>query len=101
MADDFSCDTTEDALHLLMAIAICCEQEGLNADTGAIFSAWNDAYPDDALGRVGQGILKVRAGESDAGLALIDEARKTARTRADQAQDVLISLRSDLGIVLD
>lgn len=98
MTKPYSDPQCDDDLHLLMAIAICCEQQGLPDDTSAIFGAWQDAYPDDALGPVGQGILKIKAGQNAEGLALVEAAAKNAKTRNDQAVDVLESLKVDLGV---
>ncbi len=95
MTTPYSETSFDDDLHLLMAIAICGEQQGIDEDTSAIFSAWQDAYPEDALGPVGQGILKVKAGRRAEGIALVEAAVKTSKSRTDQAVDVLESLEAD------
>lgn len=86
----------DDDLHLLMAIAICGEQTGIEDDTSAIFKAWQDAYPEDALGAVGQGILKIKTGQQSEGLALVEAAITNSKTRTEQAVEVLESLKTDL-----
>ncbi len=94
MTQTFS--SKEDDLHELMALAIVAARHGVDIDLLNIYLAWESYYPHDALGAVGRGLKLVVDGKSDEGLEVIASAAKTARTRADQAQDVLQSLLKDL-----
>lgn len=96
MSEPFSDPSFVDDLHELMAVAILGAQRGLDADTAVIFEAWGAAYPKDALGLVGQGLDLIKKGQAKEGYELVQEAVRTAETRADQAKDVLDSLKEDL-----
>ena len=84
-----------DDLHLLMAIAILCGQRGVEAPLMPIFDAWAQHYPDDALAAVGRGLFLVGNGNPEAGFAMIRDATERAKTRVDQARDVLDALAAD------
>lgn len=84
-----------DDLHLLMAVAVLTGQRGVDAPVVPVFEAWSLHYPDDALGRLGIGLFMVGNGNAEGGISMIADAARTARTRADQARDVLDSLVSD------
>lgn len=84
-----------DDLHLLMGLAVLSFQNGVDVDVTPISAVWQQAYPNDALGPLFDGMTLIRAGEVDAGIALIEEKALTAATRADQAKDVLDVIREE------
>lgn len=91
-----ACDDQIDDLHLMMAAAILCGQRGVDAALMPIFDTWADHYPDDALANIGRGLFMIGHGNPEAGVAIIADAADRATTRADQAREVLASLRADL-----
>jgi hypothetical protein len=93
MTTAFTDPSLDDDLHLLMAVAVLSGQRGTGAESGAIYEAWARAYPDDALGHVGRGLTLIGGGRFDEGYRIIERAAETARTRTDQARDVLATLR--------
>ena len=84
-----------DDLHLMMAAAILAGQRGVEASLMPIFDAWSQQYPTDALAGIGRGLHLIGNGNPEAGYAMIEDAARTATTRADQARDVLESLAGD------
>lgn len=86
----------DDDLHLLMAIAVLVGQRGTDAKTDMIYDAWSRYYPQDALGAVGRGLQMIGQGDTEGGIALIEKAAEHSATRAQQARDVLQSLRAAL-----
>lgn len=87
---------TQDDLHLMMAVAVAAGQRGVPVDLAPVYEAWEQAYPQDALGPLGRGLSMIVKGDTDEGYRLV-EAAAAASTRADQAREVLETLRSDLG----
>lgn len=85
-----------DDLHLMMAAAILCGQRGTDAPLMPIFDAWADQYPDDALANIGRGLFMIGHGNPEAGVEIISDAANRATTRAEQAREVLASLRADM-----
>ncbi|SMO45675.1 hypothetical protein [Paracoccus laeviglucosivorans] len=90
-----SAELTDD-LHLMMAAAILCGQRGVDADLMPIFDSWAQHYPQDALANIGRGLFMIGHGNPEAGYQMIAEAADKATTRAEQAREVLASLRHDL-----
>ncbi len=90
----FSDPAMDADLHLLMAVAVLSGQYGTGADAVAIYDSWALAYPDDALGHVGRGLALIGGGRFDEGYRIIEKAAETARTRTDQARDVLVTLKA-------
>ncbi|QJD18428.1 MULTISPECIES: hypothetical protein [Paracoccus] len=84
-----------DDLHLMMAVAILAGQRGVEAPLMPIFDTWSQHYPQDALAGIGRGLHLIGHGNPEAGYAMIEDAARTATTRAAQARDVLDSLASD------
>lgn len=96
MSEPFSDTSFVDDLHEMMAAAILAEQRGVEVDASPIFEAWGASYPEDALGPVGRGLTLIRTGNTKEGFSLIEGAAQNAKTRQDQARDVLESLKVDL-----
>lgn len=86
----------DEDLHELMAVAVLCGHHGLRQDVSAIYDAWARAYPDDALGGIGQGLAMIGSGAPKEGYRLIEETARTAATRAEQARDVLATLKREI-----
>lgn len=84
-----------DDLHLLMSVAVLCSQHGVETQPMPIYDLWQAEYPQDALGNVCRGIYMIGHGNPEAGIALIETAANTATTRADQARDVLETIRAE------
>lgn len=101
MASPFSDPQNDDDLHELMAVAVLCGHKGVRHDMRAVYEAWAHAYPDDALGGVGRGLMMIAAGQSREGYRLIEDTSRTALTRADQAREVLATLKRDIAALAD
>ncbi|WBU57176.1 hypothetical protein [Paracoccus sediminicola] len=85
-----------DDLHLMMAAAILCGQRGVEAELMPIFDSWAQHYPEDALANIGRGLFMIGNGNAEAGYQMIAQAAETAKTRVDQAREVLASLEQDM-----
>lgn len=96
MTNPFREQSFDDDLHTLVTIAVLTGQRGLMLNTAPIYEAWSLAYPNDALGPVGKGLALVGQGNFDDGVRMIAEAAKNARTRSEQAKDVLRSLETSV-----
>lgn len=96
MSEPFSNPENTDDLHQLMAIAVLCGHRGVAIEASPIYDVWSECYPQDALGGIGRGLLMIGSGKPREGYAMIEEAARTARSRGDQARDVLASLRRDM-----
>lgn len=86
----------EDDLHLLMAISVIVGRVGLDCNMATVYETWSLYYPEDALGAIGHGLKLIGEGQTEEGLMAISKAAETSQTRADQARDVLNSLKHDL-----
>lgn len=96
MAEPFADPENTQDLHTLMELAVVCGQRGVREDLGAIYECWSLCYPDDALGAIGRGLLMMSRGKTQEGLDLIEEAARSAKTRAGDARGVLTSLKESL-----
>lgn len=96
MSQPFSDPRFDEDLHLLVTVAVLTGQRGLVLPVGAIYDAWAEAYPNDALGPVGKGLALVGEGNFADGFAMIEGAARNAKTRAQQARDVLASLEASV-----
>lgn len=96
MSELFSDPQYTDDMHQLMAIAVLCGRRGVETDLRPVYELWEKCYPDDALGRIGIGLIKMVEGEVDEGYRLIENAANTAQTRRDSAQSVLASVKRSM-----
>lgn len=96
MSEPFSNEENADDLNLLMGVAVLCGRRTVDTSLDPIFEAWSKAYPEDALGHIGRGLSMISEGKPRDGYRLIEETARTAKTRVDQAKDVLASLQRDL-----
>ncbi len=96
MPDPATMKILDDDLHLLVTVAVLTGQRGVPADIAPIYDAWSKAYPEDALGPVGKGLALVGEGDLDGGIRLVAEAVRHAKTRVQQAKDVLQSLEESV-----
>ncbi len=101
MTEPFSTQANTDDLHLLMAVAVLSGQRGVDQDLAPIYDAWEKCYPDDALGGIGRGLAMIGRGEAAEGYLLIERMATSARTRRDQAREVLNSLRRDISALAE
>ena len=95
MTQPFKDPQNDEDLHELMAIAVLSGQRGVVQDMLPVYEAWSAAYPDDALGGIGRGLAMLRDGQPEEGLALLDRTTRSARTRVEQAREVLAAVRRD------
>lgn len=96
MSQPFSDPSFDEDLHLLVTIAVLTGQRGLTLPVADIYEAWAQAYPQDALGPVGKGLALVGEGNFQDGFEMIAHAAENAKTRAEQAKDVLQSLETSV-----
>ena len=102
MTTPFTDARNDDDLHLLMAVAVLCGQRGVGPEEVApVYEAWAHAYPDDALGGIGRGLAMIGRGEAREGYRHIEDTARTATTRAEQARDVLATLKRDIQAMTD
>ena len=84
-------DTPTEDLRLLMTLAVIAGRREVEGDFDPIYKAWQDAFPEDALGPLGRGLALYRVGQTVEGLDLIEQAA-LADTRGAQARDILEDL---------
>ncbi|MEL6477480.1 MAG: hypothetical protein AAFR17_09140 [Pseudomonadota bacterium] len=92
--------TPDEDLRLLMTLAVVAGRREVAGEFEPIHRAWQDAYPQDALGPLCRGLDLYRAGQTVEGLDLIEQAA-ASDTRSAQAREILEDLDQDRAANVD